>query len=110
MISDRTKKALAAAKRRGVKLGGNRGVKPTAKMRAASAAALQARAAARAADIAPLIAELRTAGVTSLRAIAAALNERRIPTARGNGEWSAVQVQRVLERIHSPFDLAAYVI
>jgi hypothetical protein len=36
---------------------------------------------------------------TSLRAIAAALNEKHIPTARGNGEWSAVQVQRVLERI-----------
>src|ERR1700759_3764621 len=42
MISDRKKKALAAAKRRGVKLGGNRGVKPTAKMQKASKAALQA--------------------------------------------------------------------
>jgi hypothetical protein len=34
MISARTKAALAAEKRRGKKLGGNRGVKPTAKMRA----------------------------------------------------------------------------
>ena len=99
LISDRTKKALAAAKRRGIKLGGNRGVIPGAKMQKASKAALQARAASRAADIAPTIAELRAVGVTSLRAIAAALNEKRIPTARGNGEWSAVQVQRVLERI-----------
>ena len=47
MISARTKDALAAAKKRGVKLGGNRGVKPGAKMRAASKAALQARTAAR---------------------------------------------------------------
>ncbi|WP_308777025.1 recombinase family protein [Bradyrhizobium sp. Arg816] len=47
MISDQTKKALAAAKRKGVKLGGHRGVKPTAKMRAASTAALQKRATAR---------------------------------------------------------------
>jgi DNA invertase Pin-like site-specific DNA recombinase len=31
MISTRTKAALAATKRRGVKLGGNRGVKPSAK-------------------------------------------------------------------------------
>ena len=46
MISARTKAALAAAKKRGKKLGGNRGVKPTAKMRALSKAALQQRAAA----------------------------------------------------------------
>ena len=70
MISARTKAALAAAKRRGVKLGGNRGVKPTAKMQNASKAALQARADARAADIGPTIKELQAAGATSLRAIA----------------------------------------
>lgn len=99
MISARTKAALAAAKKRGKKLGGNRGVKPTAKMRAASAAALQQRASTRAADIAPVIAELQAAGKTSLRAIAAGLNEQGIPTARGAGEWSAVQVARVLERL-----------
>jgi DNA invertase Pin-like site-specific DNA recombinase len=102
MISDRTKKALAAAKRRGVKLGGNRGVKPSAKMQKASKAALQKRADARAADVAPVIAELKAAGAATLHAIAEGLNAKKIPTARGNGKWSAVQVLRVLERL-DPF-------
>jgi DNA invertase Pin-like site-specific DNA recombinase len=99
MISARTKAALAAAKKRGTKLGGNRGVKPTAKMRALSRAALQQRAAARAADIGPAIKALQAAGATSLRAIADGLNSRGIPTARGQGTWSAVQVARVLGRL-----------
>jgi hypothetical protein len=34
-----------------------------------------------------------------LRAIAAGLNAQGIPTAKGSGQWSAVQVARVLERI-----------
>jgi DNA invertase Pin-like site-specific DNA recombinase len=102
MISDRTKKALAAAKKRGKKLGGNRGVKPTAKMWNASRKARKALAESRAADIAPAIAELQAAGKTSLRAIAEGLNARKIPTSRGNGEWTATQVMRVLERL-DPF-------
>jgi DNA invertase Pin-like site-specific DNA recombinase len=106
-ISDRTKAALAAAKKRGTVLGGFRGKVPTAKHRALSAKALQERADARAADIGPTIRELQAAGATSLRAIAAALNEKGIPTARGNGEWSAVQVMRVLERLQGPFEQAA---
>src|SRR6516165_8038750 len=102
MISDRTKKALAAAKKRGVKLGGNRGVMPGAKMQRASREALQARADSRAADVAPVIAELQAAGAASLRAIADGLNAKKIPTARGDGEWTATQVMRVLERL-DPF-------
>jgi hypothetical protein len=53
----------------------------------------------RAAKLAPLIKTLQAAGVTSLRAIAAALNERDIPTAAGPGQWQAAQVQRVLARM-----------
>jgi len=98
-ISERTKAALKAAKKRGIKLGGDRGTIPTAKMRKLSAEALQRRTAARAADLRPIIEELQATGATSLRAIAAGLNERRIPTSRGDGEWSAVQVARVLERL-----------
>jgi hypothetical protein len=52
----------------------------------------------RASPIAPVIAELQPAGAASLRAIAAGLNGRRIPTARGNGVWSAEQLDRVLKR------------
>lgn len=99
MISKRTKDALAAAKKRGTVLGGFRGVVPGRKMQEASRKALQARVDARAADIGPTIKALQAAGATSLRAIAAGLNDQGIPTARGTGEWSAVQVQRVLERL-----------
>jgi DNA invertase Pin-like site-specific DNA recombinase len=99
MISQRTRDALAAAKRRGVELGGNRGVKPSAKMQVASRKALRERTERRASDLTPTIKALQAAGATSLRAIAAGLNAQGIPTARGSGQWSAVQVARVLERL-----------
>jgi DNA invertase Pin-like site-specific DNA recombinase len=86
MISARTKAALAAAKRRGVKLGGDRGARLTAKARAAGRATLQERARSRAVDLAPTIKELQAAGCESLRALAAGLEERGIPAARG-GKW-----------------------
>jgi DNA invertase Pin-like site-specific DNA recombinase len=98
MISKRTKDALAAAKRRGTKLGGDRGVVPSKKVRAMGVEAQRARADAKAADLAPIIKELQAAGKTSLRAIAAGLNEVGIPTARG-GEWSSPQVMRMLDRL-----------
>jgi hypothetical protein len=43
--------------------------------------------------------DLRRHGVTSLRDIASALHTRNIPTARGRGPWSAVQVARMLQRV-----------
>ena len=98
MISARTKAALKAAVRRGVKLGGDRGVIPTAKVRAMAYAAHQKRARMRAADVLPTIAELQAGGAKSLRAIAAGLNQKGIPTARGDGGWSAAQVKRVLDQ------------
>ena len=65
------------------------------KGRAAGIETRQAKAKGRAGDLAPIIADLRANGATSLREIAAGLNDRGIPTARG-GAWSAVQVQRVV--------------
>lgn len=98
MISTRTKAALAAAKARGQKLGGDRGVVPTAAAQAKGGAATKAKACDRAADLAPILAEIRAAGASSLRQVAEALNARGIPTARG-GRWSAVQVQRAEARV-----------
>jgi hypothetical protein len=57
------------------------------------------RANQKAADLAPIIAELRAAGITSLRGIAAALNERSILTVAGSGRWSHTQVARLLARL-----------
>jgi DNA invertase Pin-like site-specific DNA recombinase len=103
MISRRTKDALAAAKARGKKLGGNQGNLPVIgdKGRAISLAARQAKARSRAADLVPIIEELRAAGVVSLQQIAAELNARGIRAARG-GAWSREQVRRVLEQEKAP--------
>jgi hypothetical protein len=51
------------------------------------------------ADLAPVVAELRAAGVTSQRGIAAVLNERGIPTPAGSGLWHGMQVGRLLKRL-----------
>jgi DNA invertase Pin-like site-specific DNA recombinase len=98
MISARTIAALAAAKRRGQKLGGDRGNLPgVARLGAQKSAQVRAEAAdQRAADLMPFVGELAKSGA-SLREIAKQLNAARIATARG-GEWSAVQVKRVLDR------------
>lgn len=99
MISARTKAALGAAKARGVVLGGDRGNIAAEAHRgaAASAAKRGAKAVASANDLLPTIRNLQANGATSLRQIAAELNALEVPTFRG-GEWSAVQVQRVLSR------------
>jgi hypothetical protein len=57
----------------------------------------KAQADQRAADVMPVIKELRSEGIASLRKIADALNERSIPAARG-GTWSAAQVLRIVQR------------
>jgi DNA invertase Pin-like site-specific DNA recombinase len=100
VISERTKAALAAAKRRGVKLGGFRGAKLTAKARQAGIKTIQARADARAADLAPIIRELLATRATSLRRIADELNRRGIRTPRGK-QWLAGSVSQLLMRIRA---------
>ena len=85
LISRRTKDALAAAKARGIVVGGLRekGIQ------------LQAEALERAEALRPVFTELSG---SSHRAVAKALNERGIQTMTGKA-WTAVQVIRVRERL-----------
>ncbi|WP_315783183.1 MULTISPECIES: recombinase family protein [unclassified Bradyrhizobium] len=99
MISQRTKAALAAAKKRGVQLGGDRGARLSRVARQAGRNAQVARATERAADLAPIIRDLEANGITSLNGIAKALTQRMVPTSRGSNTWSAVQVARMIARL-----------
>lgn len=100
-ISERTRAALAAARTRGVKLGGLRG--DGAHLRGhhdSGLAAIKANAAERARDLQPVLSEVRANGVTSARGIAAELNRRGILTPR-RGEWHAASVSRLLKRFNN---------
>ncbi len=89
MIAERTRVALQAAKARGTRLG-RHGAETLAP-------AYRAQAVERAQALVPVVAEIRAAGASSLREIAAGLNARGLLTPKG-GQWSAMQVKRVLER------------
>src|SRR5271169_1959913 len=93
MISARTRAALQAAKARGVVLGGPK----LAKARESAVASIKASADQHAANILPVIQEIRRSGATSLHQIAEALNARGITTPRG-GQWHASSVRNVLKR------------
>lgn len=92
MISQRTKDALAAVKARGVRLGNPQ----IAKAQEAAAQRRTAIADGFAANVLPIIKEIRATGA-SMRETAAALNARGIPTARG-GTWAATQISDILKR------------
>lgn len=93
MIAARTTAALAAAKARGVKLGG-----PKLKQaRKAAVEAIKEAADQQAANVVPIIREVQRAGAKTLREIAGVLNARGIPTARG-GRWHAMSVRNALAR------------
>jgi DNA invertase Pin-like site-specific DNA recombinase len=89
LISERTKAALAAAKRGGKKLG-RHGVALAQKHREDAEAF--------AASMRPTIEELRAAGISTVRAITDELNRRAIPTPRG-GRWHTRSVQLLLQRL-----------
>jgi DNA invertase Pin-like site-specific DNA recombinase len=102
-ISRRTREALAAAKRRGVKLGNPQGAEPlrrAGKGNAAAVATVQTQADQRAAALREILSELQAAGLESLGAIAEALNARGVRTPRGR-QWHRSTVASLLRRVHA---------
>lgn len=89
MISDRTRKALAAAKARGVQLGKN-GKKLARKNQAAADDFAE--------SMRSIIEGIREEGFATLESICLELNERGVSTARGNGLWHVSSVHRLLRR------------
>lgn len=99
--SKRTREALAAAKARGTRLGNPNGagaLRRAGKGNTAAVGAIKARADERAGNMAEILADLREAGITSLGAIADALNAREIQTPRG-GHWHKSSVRNLLDRL-----------
>ncbi len=94
MISERTKAGLAAAKRRGTKLGNPRAA--AAVGRAVTVNVGRADAYAR--GLFPIIQQIRKAHVTSLREIARCLNARGFKTPNDKS-FAAQSVKNVLERL-----------
>ena len=94
LISQRTRDALKAAKARGVVLGNLN----LADVRKRAVASTKAEADRFAKNVGPVIREIQSSGVASHRGIARALNARGVATARG-GEWTAVQVGSILQRV-----------
>lgn len=91
LISERTRLGLAAAKAKGVKLGNPNPQKSLAKMAVANKAAKVEFAA----KVFPIIQEIKSAGVSTLRGICECLNRRGISTRNGKN-WYPATVRNVL--------------
>ena len=94
LIAERTKAALAVRKASGARLGN-----PTNLVDAGDRGRAAAKAAANehARSLLPLLRAMRAEGVQSIGAITAALNERKIPSARGT-IWHVSSVMNLLAR------------
>jgi DNA invertase Pin-like site-specific DNA recombinase len=92
-ISERTRRALAQAKERGVQLGGPKRLEASA----LGVAANKANADRFAANVLPIIREIQASGVTTLRGVARALNARGVQSARGT-PWSPEAVSNIIKR------------
>jgi DNA invertase Pin-like site-specific DNA recombinase len=95
LISERTRAALASRKQSGTKLGNPRNTADAA----AKGREVSIREAERFAEtVLPIMQAIQRSGVTSLRGIAAALNNRGVRTARG-GWWQVSNVRNLLTRL-----------
>jgi len=96
-ISQRTKEALARAKANGTELGKHGKILAVENRATADRFAHQ---------IKPEILDLRASGITTIRAVAEALNKRKVATAAG-GQWHPTTVHRLIKRIDAQPDLRA---
>jgi DNA invertase Pin-like site-specific DNA recombinase len=97
LISQRTRDGLAAARRRGKKLGNPH---PAGALKAAHAVNL-VRADAYAKSLLPIVQEIKAAHVTTLRGIAQCLNARGFKTPNGKA-FKPQSVKNLLRRVVSP--------
>jgi DNA invertase Pin-like site-specific DNA recombinase len=103
LISERTKAALAAAKARGLKLGNPNGARALRGRQVGNqqaVAAVKTKAEQHAANLRAIVDDLRSQGFTTVRTIAAELNERGILTPRG-GVWHPTSAARLLSRLQT---------
>src|SRR3954449_3566529 len=94
LIAERTRTALAAKKATGAALGNPRNLGEAGTLGRRTQASEAERFAA---NVLPVVAEIRACGVSGLEGIAAALNGRRVRTARG-GRWHVSTVRNLLSR------------
>lgn len=100
-IRKRTQEALAAAKRRGVKLGNPNGaaaLRRAGRGNRGSLVAIRSNADRHAENLRPVISELQASGVRSLGGLASELNARGMLTPRG-GRWHRSSVRNLLTRL-----------
>ncbi|UVO38090.1 recombinase family protein [Bradyrhizobium arachidis] len=94
MIAERTRAALAQKKAQGAKLGNRTNL---LEAQAKGSATNRAAADAFAANVMPIVRQIQATGVATHRAIAQALNDRGVRTARG-GLWHDSTVRNLLAR------------
>ena len=98
-ISDRVKRALAAAKARGTKLGGYRGYSGNKDDLAKARATRTQNALQKAQDYKLLFNRLNPDGTLTMKDMATMLNDEAVPTPSGRGHWQGVQVKRIYDRL-----------
>jgi DNA invertase Pin-like site-specific DNA recombinase len=94
-ISETTKDALEAAKKRGVILGKNSQVLSVANRKAAEEFAQK---------LSPLLKRLRSKGIISVRAVTKELNKKHVPTFRGEGKWHPSTVYALMNRLKETYN------
>ncbi len=90
----RIRSGQAAARARGARFGNPTNIREAGGI---GRATMTERADRFAADVLPVIEDIRAGGVTSLNGVAEELNRRGVSTPRG-GRWAAMTVKRIVER------------